>query len=112
MPTVAMYGNSLAMTSIGASLEGRAGLTVIRAHPTSGIQSDFGCDPDVVVFDLTTAQPDGATALRRAHPHSLLIGVNVQTHHALVLSSEHSVILTSDDLVRIIEGHVSKNGWH
>ena len=96
MITVGVYGSSLALASIGASLQGHAELHVI------GPDATLGSEPDVVVFDLDASQPT-ALALCQAHPQSLLIGVSVESHQALVFPGDCRPLLTSDDLVRIIE---------
>ena len=105
MMTVALYGSSLALASIGASLQGRSELQVIRVDPVSTPPEFLPLEADIVVFDLTTAQPDCAIALWRTRPRLLLIGVDLKEHEALVLSGEHSPVVTPDDLLRVIEGH-------
>jgi hypothetical protein len=80
MRTVAIYGNSLVLSSIRASLEHRTELRVLS-------------------FDA--AMP--AVALWKAQPHVLLIGVDLAADRALVLSGQSSHVLTPDDLVQVIE---------
>ncbi len=105
MRNVALYGNSLVVSSIGASLQGRAGLEVSSADaalPDAASQLR-ALQPDVIVFDLTVAHPEFAIALWRAQPRLLLIGVDLATGHSLVLSSQPSRLLTMDDLLQVIE---------
>ena len=59
--------------------------------------------PDVVIFDLAVAQPEFAIALWEARPRLLLIGVNLTSGHAFVLSGQSSRLLTIDDLLQVIE---------
>ncbi len=100
MRTVALYGHSLAVSSIAASLEGCAGLRVVPAEQLGAVQ------PDVVIFDLAaSAQRDSVLALCQAQPHLLVIGVDVATDQALVLSGQTSRMLTPDDLVNVIESY-------
>ena len=105
MRTVALYGNSLVVSSIGASLQGRAGLQVCFVDSTlPDAASQLGAlQPDVVIFDLATAQLEFAIALWKAQPRLLLIGVDLTTGQALVLSSQPSRLLTMDDLLQVIE---------
>ena len=94
MRTVVLYGNSLVVSSIGASLQGRAELQVSCVDATL---------PDVVIFDLAMAQPEFAMVLWKAQPRLLLIGVDLTTGQALVLSGQPSRLLTMDDLLQVIE---------
>ena len=63
-----------------------------------------GAHADVVIFDLAMAQPEFAIALWKAQPRLLLIGVDLTTGQALVLSGQPSRLLTMDDLLQVIEG--------
>jgi len=108
--TVVLYGNSLVVSSIGASLRERAGLQIltIDAALPDAAQQLSAPRPDVVIFDLATAQPDFAIALWKAQPNILLIGVDLKTGHALVLSGQASRVLTTDDLLHVIESRADR----
>jgi len=100
---VVLYGNSLALSGVGASLEARPGLQLLQVEPRDGSTEALGAlAPDVVVFDLATSRPD-VMALWRACPHALPVGVDLLKHQALVFSRESTSVLTSDDLLRVIE---------
>ncbi len=105
MQTVALYGNSLVVSSIGASLQGRAGLQVLSVDATlpDATERLDALKPDVVVFDLAAAQPEFAIALWKARPRLLLIGVDLTTSQVLVLSGQPARLLTMDDLLQVIE---------
>ncbi len=106
MRTVVLYGNSLVVSSIGASLQGCAELQVSCVDatlPDAALQL-IALQPEVVIFDLAVAQPAFAVALWRAKPRLVLIGVDLATGQALVLSGQPSRLLTMDDLLRVIEG--------
>ena len=106
MRTVALYGNSLVVSSIGASLQGRAGLEIrcVDATLPDAASQLSALQPDVVIFDLAVAEPEFAIALWKAQPRLLLIGVDLTTGQALVLSGQSSRLLTPDDLLQVIEG--------
>ncbi len=104
MQTVALYGDTLALATIAASLGRRPGLRVAPAEELGGLQ------PDVAVFDLAAGRPDIALALWRAQPNLLLIGVDLSTGRALVLSGHPSRVYTVEDLVNVIESHAPARG--
>ena len=107
MPKVVLYGNSLAVSGVGASLEGHPGLQLVRVDATDASAEALGeLEPDVVVFDLATAQPD-VVALWQRHPRVLSIGVDLLTQRAVVFSSQPERVLTTDDLLRVIESRIS-----
>ncbi len=105
MRTVALYGNSLVVSSIGANLQGRAELQVRCVDTTlpDAASRLEALQPDIVIFDLAMAQPEFALALWKARPGLLLIGVDLTTGQALVLSGQPSRLLTMDDLLQVIE---------
>ncbi len=106
MRKVALYGNSLVVSSIGASLQGHGGLEVssVDAALPDAASRLGALHPDVIIFDLAVAQFEFAIALWRAQPRLLLIGVDLTTGQALVLSGQPSRLLTMDDLLQVIEG--------
>ena len=103
--TIVLYGASLSVAAIGASLEGRPGWQVTHLDSVSpdAAQSLRRAHPDVVLFDLAAAQPEAAISLLKELPDLLLIGVDLANHQALVLSGEQPHVYTSDDFVRLIE---------
>jgi hypothetical protein len=105
MRTVVLYGNSLVVSSIGASLQSHADLQVVSidAALPDAAQRLGAFRSDVVIFDLATAQPEFPIELWKAKPQLLLIGVDLTTGQALVLSGQPSRLLTVDDLVHVIE---------
>lgn len=104
--TVVLYGNSLALSGVGASLAGHPEVQVLRLGATDRPSEELlRLEPDVVVFDLATAQPDVVTLLRQ-HPRVLPVGVDLEAHQAVVFTGRSSRALTADDLLRVIESRV------
>jgi hypothetical protein len=104
MLTVVLLGNSIALSGVGASLEARPGLRVVHADGASTFAEELGgLEPDVAVFDLATNEPDVVDLWRR-HPGVLPVGVDLLSHQAVVFSRESSSVLTTDDLLHVIEG--------
>ena len=105
MRTVALCTNSLVVSSIGASLEGRAGLQVVRIDPAlpDAIRRLGNLRPDVAILDLSAAQSTLSISLLRQYPGLLLIGIDPSSNELLVLSGHTAHVLTTDDLVQLIE---------
>jgi hypothetical protein len=105
--TVVLYGNSLVISSIAASLASQPGLTL---HQLDASLPDLArqvklLDADALIFDLAAAHPDTALELLREHPRLLLIGVDVRNAKMLMLSGQQSQALTMDDLTRALKAH-------
>jgi len=103
---VAIYGNSLSVASIGASLQDRPGLELLALDATlpDAIQRLEPLMPDMVLFDLAIAHAvEDAVSLLAAHPNLVLVGFDLTSHRALLLSGKQSTVLTTDDLIQIIE---------
>ena len=103
---VAIYGNSLSVASIGASLQDRPGLELLALDESlpDAIRRLEPLMPDIVLFDLSIAHAvEDAVSLLAAHPNLVLVGFDLTNHRALLLSGKQSTVLTTDDLMKIIE---------
>lgn len=109
MRTVILYGNSLSVSSVGASLSECAGLHVasVSSGESDTVSQLIELQPDVIIFDLMATQSDFALALLQTKPGLLLVGVDMKTDKALVLSGETSLVVTTDDFLRVIERHIT-----
>lgn len=107
MLTVALYGNSLVLASIGARVERRTGLqpVTIDAALPGAIEKLSALEPDVVVMDLGTTPPDPVMALWKARPELLLIGVDLAADRMLVLSGHPACSLTAESLMETLTTH-------
>ena len=95
--TVAVNGNSLALSSIVATLQGRAGLRVVP------VQHLGGSHPDAILFDLAASQFEFDVAWWKAQPNVLLIGVDLASNQMFVLSGQHPHLLTFDNLEKTLQ---------
>lgn len=104
MHTVALCTNSVVVASIGASLEGRAGVNVVRIDPRLPDANRRLGDlcPDVAIIDLSAGQSDPISLLRR-FPEVLLIGVDLDSNELLLLSGAPARPLTIENLMQVIE---------
>jgi hypothetical protein len=107
MFTVALYGNSLVLASIGARIERRTGLqpVTIDAALPGAIEKLSALQPDVVLLDLGATQPDPVLALWKAWPELLLIGVDLGTDQMLILSGRAARALTTEGLLETLATH-------
>jgi DNA-binding NarL/FixJ family response regulator len=106
MVTAALYGNSLGLSTIAASIEAHPGLRVVRVAATDeGAAHLRAAHPDVVVFDVATAHPD-VVGLCAHQPGVLLIGVDLLAHRALVFGGQSSRAVTLDDVLSVITSQV------
>jgi len=107
MLTVALYGNSLVLASIGAHIERRTGLqpVTIEAALPGAIERLSALRADVVMLDLGTAQPAPLMALWKARPDLVLIGVDLDADRMLILSGQPASALTAEHLRDILATH-------
>ncbi len=107
MRAVALYGNSLMLSSIGGSLQGHAGWQVVSVDPAEpgAVERLLTLRPDVIVFDTAAADPESAVGVWKSQPNVLLIGVDLVSDRALLLCGQSSQMHTPEDLVEVIESH-------
>lgn len=101
---VVVYGNSLNMAGITASLKADTTLEVLCLNPDSPNpwQSLDENDLAAIVFDLNDPSLRPDVILLRARPGLLLIGVDPSRDELLVLSSHPEQALSVTDLVKVI----------
>ncbi len=102
--TVVLYGESLVLSSIAASLEKNAEVRVVpveRSLPgaEAGLKS---LRADVVIFDAASMGAGLGVRLCQTYPGMLVIGINLEADQALLLSAQGSEVLTADGLIRLM----------
>ena len=104
MPTIALYGNSLVLASIGARIARGTGLqpVAIDAAAPDAIEKLRALQPDVIVLDFGTVPTDPVMALWKAHPEVELIGVDLAADRMLILSGRPARALTAEDLIETL----------
>jgi hypothetical protein len=109
MLTVALYGSSLVLSSIGAALAAQPGIHVHAVNTIDPgperLPDELGAD--VVVFDMAVLAPE-TFALWRASPDVLLIGVDIASDMAIVFSREFTHVGTTSELVQVIRTHAPR----
>ncbi|MGM0401483.1 MAG: hypothetical protein ACQEQT_09315 [Chloroflexota bacterium] len=103
---VVVYGSSLHMAGITASLTADTGLAVIRINPgdPGALQRLKERNPAVIIFDMGDTDLGLDIDLLRDQPCMLLIGVDVSSDELLILSSQPAQAHSVSDLVDIIRG--------
>jgi hypothetical protein len=102
---VVVYGNSLNLAGIAASLKADARLEVIciNPHAPNARQSLNELNPAVIAFDLSETNPDLDIILLRDQPGLQLIGIDACSDKLLVLSSHSSQAHSVADLISVIQ---------
>lgn len=101
---VVVYGSSLSMAGIEASLRIDPSLaitTVFPGSPTALAELD-GFNPEVILFDLNESSVDLQVQLLRERPGLRMIGIDAGSDKLLVLTCHSATALTVADLVKII----------
>jgi hypothetical protein len=103
MKKVVLYGKSLVISTIGASLHDCRHLQVLVVDPAlpDANQQLEALEPDAVIFSLGAAQPESLLSFLQL-PDVLLIGVDPETQQALVWTARQSAAVAAMDLVSLI----------
>ncbi len=101
---VAVYGRSLNMAGIAASLRADPTLEVVCVDPDSPTAMQHLNEPTlaVIAFDLGAVPSALSISLLCQQPDLLLIGVDPSSNEMLALSSHTAQALAVQDLVNII----------
>lgn len=100
---VILYGKSVIVGAVGASLRDAPGLEIVPLVPPVPKAVVLGAlAPDAIIFDLEAAHPDAVLSLLRKRPGLLLIGVNPANDELLVLSGQQERAVAVADLLKVI----------
>lgn len=101
---VIIYGNSLILGAVGASLRHCLDAEIIHlSQPLPEAQELSVMSPDVVIFDLEGPHPDSKLSLLRGQHDLLLLGVHPSKHELLILSNHTTQACGIVDLVNVIQ---------
>ena len=100
---VILYGDSLILAGVRASLETCPDLQILLLDPSQDkpLEAIRSCCPATFIFDLGAVQPDFQLSLLQ-QPGLLLVGINPETHQALVWSGRQAAAAAAADLVDVI----------
>ena len=100
---VILYGDSLILETVGASLQKHLQFEVISlSDPYPSARQLGAMQPDVILFDMDPPRPEAAFSLLATCPGLQLIGINPETHQALVWSGRQAAAAAAADLVDVI----------
>ncbi len=110
---VVVYGSSLYMAGLAASLKADPSLDVTHIH--SGSPAFEQCrqaqPPAAFVFDLGEIAADLVLLQLRVCPGLMLIAVDAATEDILVLSGQQVRAVTMNDMARLITGKETDGPW-
>ncbi len=98
-----VYGQSLLLAGMAASLAECPGLEVTRATTWAGAcRRMAGQPPDVLIFDLTNACESQILPLLFKHSGLLLIGMDTESNQAVVVSGQGARSLTLQQMREMV----------
>ena len=102
---VVVYGSSLHLAGIAASLKAEPGLEVVCVDPRvpGARQTVRALKPAVIAFDVSGPKPDLDVILMCRRRGLLLIGADPNSDELLVLSRHCPQALNTADLVTVIQ---------
>ncbi len=108
--TVFLYGQSMLLGLVATSLEKSPRLHVIHEETWEALKADAAeCEPNVLIFDLTEACQREVLPLLVSQPRLLLIGLDAERNHAMLLSGQESHSFTMNQIRTIVEGGEAEN---
>jgi hypothetical protein len=101
--TVLLYGRSLLLSGVAASLEQCPDLRAMRAATWSEASRLLAEQPpDVLIFDLTSGCEDHLLSLLVANPTLLMIGLDAECNRAVSVSGQDTRSLTMSQIQEMI----------
>ena len=101
---IVLYGDSIILGSVGASLERVPQFEVTHlSPPLPGASELEPMDPDVIVFDIENSRPEAAFALLESRSDLLLLGISPDGNLVRQWSGRQYRELSTKDLTTLIE---------
>jgi hypothetical protein len=103
--TALLYGQSMLLSLVADSLSKNPHLHVIHSSTWKEIKAYAEeSNPQVLIFDLTDACQRRVLPLLVRHPHLLLIGLDAERNHAVLLSGQETHSFTMKQIQELVEG--------
>lgn len=102
---IVLFGDSLLMDGVEASLADQHEMDVIRMDATINNVGQHlqRIAPDLVIFDLDLPFSTQIVPLLQEQPGIPFIGLDAQCSEVITLSSQHFNALSANDLVKVIQ---------
>jgi hypothetical protein len=106
---VALYGDSLLMDAVEASLEDNQELGVIRIHTTVSnvVECLRSLNPSLIILDMNDPHSRLMVSFLRDLPTVPLLCVDVTSSKVIALACQEYTVLTADDLAQVIHLQIS-----
>lgn len=108
--TVLLYGKSLLLPLVAASLKDSPTLCV--THAVTWVEARrllTEAVPDVLIFDMSDAHQSDVLLLLAKNPHLLLIGLDVERNQAVLLGGQAAQSLSLEGVRQIVEEGLHKS---
>lgn len=101
---VVLFGDSLLMDAVEASLGRRQGLSVVRISTTMHHVEEYvhSLRPDFIIFDWDAPHTQIILSFLRYRPGVPLVGIDITTSRVTALSSLDYPVLTVSDLAQVV----------
>ena len=102
--TVLLYGQSLLLSGVAASLVDSPNLRVLQASTWVEVGTLLSeSTPDVIVFELTAANENHILPLLFKNPQLVMVGLDVESNQAVLVSGQEARSLTVGQIRQIAE---------
>ena len=106
---VLLYGDTLVLAALQASLAAQPGLDVTGLNGMAASEQTLcALRPNVIIFDLGAVQPAFHYGIVEQLPDLLLVGIDASTNRVLVWSGQQLHELSTIDLVEVIGRHTAR----
>ena len=100
---VCLYGKSILLSTVGASLQRFPDIEIIALSPPLPDTLEIAAlAPDVIIFDIQTSHPDPVFPLLTTLPNLMLIGIDPDSDHFTLWSGQQVPVISTQDLMQAI----------
>jgi hypothetical protein len=110
---VCLYGKSILLSTVGASLQRFQDIEIITLSPPLPDTLEIAAlAPDVIIFDIQTSHPDPVFPLLTTLPNLMLIGIDPDSDHITLWSGQQLTVISTQDLLQAIRGKTPDSNAH